>query len=133
MKIGELWQKVIGSYKSFIDLGNNHESGLDIISYEKKIIIELKNRTNTDNSSSRKTNFDKLVRFKRKYSDYMCIYGNINDSKKINTLNGYRKIIIHDGIEIYQYVGMKLLELVFEDETELIVNFMRNILSYYDL
>ena len=44
IKIGKIWQMVLGNYGSFIDLGNNHSSGLDIISYERKIIIELKNK-----------------------------------------------------------------------------------------
>lgn len=61
MKIGEIWQEIIGSYPGFINLKQGHVSGLDIISESKKIAIELKNRTNTDNSSSKKTNIDKLV------------------------------------------------------------------------
>lgn len=73
MKIWKIWQAVLGCYKSFINLGEGHETKLDIISYDRKIIIELKNRTNTDNSSSRKTKYDKLADFKMKNPDYKMI------------------------------------------------------------
>ena len=51
MKVGEIWQEVLGTYDGFINLKVGHETGLDILSHTKKIAIELKNRTNTDNSS----------------------------------------------------------------------------------
>ena len=85
MKIGEIWQEVLGNYEGYTNLKSGHESGLDIISHNKKIAIELKNRTNTDNSSSKKSNFDKLANFKKKNPEYTCIYANINsDTKKKN-------------------------------------------------
>ena len=37
MKIGEIWQEVIGNYKDFINLGIGHETGLDILSNIKNI------------------------------------------------------------------------------------------------
>ena len=64
MKIGEIWEEAIGNYDGFIKLKIGNDTGLDIISKSRKIIIELKNRTNTDNHSSRKANMDKLVKFK---------------------------------------------------------------------
>jgi hypothetical protein len=42
MKIGRIFQMVLGNYDKFNDLGIGHETGLDIISYDRKIIIELK-------------------------------------------------------------------------------------------
>jgi hypothetical protein len=80
MKIGNIWQEVLGNYKDCINLETHHKTGLDILSHNRKFIIELKNRTNTDNSSSKKTNFDKLSIFKKNNLDYTCIYGNINDN-----------------------------------------------------
>jgi hypothetical protein len=50
MKYGLLWQKIIGAYNNFKDLKIGNKSGLDIISEERKIVIELKNRYNTDNA-----------------------------------------------------------------------------------
>lgn len=54
MKVGEIWQEVLGSYKECVNLKIGHETGLDILSHTKKFAIELKNRTNTDNASSKK-------------------------------------------------------------------------------
>lgn len=65
MKIGEIWQEIIGQYDTFTNLGRGHHTGLDILSNKRKIIIELKNRTNTDNASAKKSNLDKLVSLKR--------------------------------------------------------------------
>jgi hypothetical protein len=80
MKIGEIWQEVIGNYNGYINLKNGHKTGLDILSHTNKIAIELKNRTNTDNASSRKSNLDKLAKFKKNNPEYTCIYANINDN-----------------------------------------------------
>lgn len=41
MKIGEIMQAVLGNYNNFMDLGKGHESRLDIMSVNKKIIIGL--------------------------------------------------------------------------------------------
>ena len=41
MKIGEIWEEVFGNYEGFINLKTGHKTGLDIISYSKKISIEL--------------------------------------------------------------------------------------------
>jgi hypothetical protein len=124
MKIGEIWQEVLGNYNCYNVL-KNHESGLDIISYTKKIVIELKNRTNTDNSSSRKTNLDKLSKFKKSNPEYTCIYANINDSTKDLTIKGSFKTITHNGVEIKHYIGYKFLEFVLGKDTDKIIDFVR--------
>jgi hypothetical protein len=77
MKIGEIWQEVLGNYQGYTNLKVGHETGLDILSDSKKVIIELKNRTNTDNSSSKKSNLDKLAKFKKNNPEYTCIYERI--------------------------------------------------------
>ena len=40
MKYGLLWQKIFGAFDNFEDLNIGHYTGLDIISYDRKIIIE---------------------------------------------------------------------------------------------
>ena len=83
MKVGEIWQEVLGNYNGCVNLKIGHETGLDILSHTKKFAIELKNRTNTDNASSKKSNLDKLAKFKKHNPDYVCIYANINaDTEK---------------------------------------------------
>lgn len=127
MKYGEIWQMVIGNYHKFIDLKTGHISGLDILSNERKIIIELKNRYNTDNSSSRKTNLDKLSKFKIKNPEYTCIYGIINDKNKLGTI----KDIEHNNVIIKYYSGQKLFEYIFEENMDKILNFVKNVVSTF--
>jgi hypothetical protein len=129
MKIGFIWQEILGNYNEFENLGNGHSTGLDIISRSRKIIIELKNRTNTDNSSSRKTNLNKLSLYKKQNPEYMCVYGTINDNTKQKTNNGYIRTIIHNEYEIKEYMGMCLLRLILGDNTEIIIDFLRNKLN----
>ena len=131
MKIGKIWQVIIGNYNRYIDLGNNHKSGLDILSYEMKIAIELKNRTNTDNSSSRKTNFDKLSKFKKFHPEYKVIYATINDNTENSTYRGCIKKIIHNNVEIEHYTGLKFLKLIFKNDTNKIITFVRNTIDNY--
>jgi hypothetical protein len=131
MKIGEIWQEVIGSYYGFINLKSGHKTGLDILSHSKKIAIELKNRTNTDNSPSRKYNFDKLSQFKKKNPDYRCIYANINANTKEKTLEGYTKKIVYNNVEIEHYVGYVFLKFIFEEDVDIIINFIKKIIEKY--
>ncbi len=131
MKIGEIWQEVFGNYDGFINLKTGHDTGLDIISYSKKIVIEIKNRTNTDNYSSKKSNFDKLANFKKNNPDYTCIYATINANTENKTLKGSIKKIIHNGCEIYHYIGYKFIELILGNDTDMIINFIKNTIDKY--
>jgi len=129
MKIGEIIQAMLGQYDKFINLGNNHETGLDIISDERKIIIELKNRTNTDNASAKKSNLDKLAKFKIANPEFTCIYGCINDDTEEKTTEGKIEIISHQNVELKYYVGMKLLELVLGEHTNTIIKFVKKLIN----
>ena len=132
MKVGEIWQKTIGNYDEFIDLGIGHETGLDVISHTRKLAMELKNRTNTDNSSSKKTNLDKLSKFKKENGEYICIYANINSNTEQKTLKGSNKKITHDGVEIYHQVGYEFLTFIFGEKTEEIIEFVKNTIDKYN-
>lgn len=132
MKLGDIWQKMIGGYQNFIDLGVGDPSGLDIRSDTLKIIMELKNRTNTDNSSSKKANLDKLVRYHRDHLEYKCIYGYINADSEEKTMKGSIEINKHDTIDIYHYVGMALLDFVFGENKNKVIEFLKIIIdSFY--
>lgn len=48
------------------------------MNHKRKIAIELKNSFNTDNSSAKKHNYQKLKAFAMKHSGYTVIYGVIN-------------------------------------------------------
>lgn len=129
MKIGVIMQVVIGNYDKMTDLGIGHETGLDILSVERKLAIELKNRTNTDNASSKKSNLDKLAKFKRQHPDYECIYGCVNDDTEEKTMTGEITTITHDGVELRKYTGMKLLNHIFGENTKTIIDLVRELLD----
>jgi len=131
MKVGEIWQVVLGNYKDCVNLKQGHETGLDILCHTKKFIIELKNRTNTDNASSKKSNLDKLSKFKKENPDYVCIYANINADTEKKTLQGSVKKILHDGVEIEQQIGYEFLKFILGNDTEIIVEFVKNTIDKY--
>ena len=118
MNIGKIWQIVLGNYKDFIDLEEGDETGLDVKSDKLKIIMEIKNRYNTDNASSRKTNYGKLSNFKLNNPDYECIYAVINE--KHNLGNDY--IIKHNEQNIRYLSGQKLLDYVFANDKNIIID-----------
>lgn len=131
MKVGEIWQEIIGNYDEFINLKIGHETGLDILSNTRKLAIELKNRTNTDNASSKKSNLDKLSKFKKEKPEYTCIYANINADTEKKTLQGSNKKITHNGVEIEHQVGCQFLTFIFGEKTEEIIEFVKNTIDKY--
>lgn len=131
MNVGEIWQSAIGNYNHCVDLKNGHKTGLDILSHTRKFVIELKNRTNTDNASSKKSNLSKLAKFKKDNIEYTCIYANINDDTAEKTLSGYIKKIKHDDVEIEHHVGHKFLQFIFGDDMEKIIEFIKITIDKY--
>ena len=131
MKVGEIWQVVLGNYDGCIDLKIGHESGLDILSVTKKFAVELKNRTNTDNASSKKANLDKLAIYKKNNSDFICIYANINADTEKKTLYGSIKKISHNGVEIEHLIGYEFLKYILGSDTELVIEFVKNVIDKY--
>ena len=131
MKIGEIWQEILGNYKGLLNLKIGHPTGLDILCHSRKLAIELKNRTNTDNASSKKSNFDKLARFKLENPEYTCIYANINADTKEKTMKGYIKSLKHNGVEIQHHVGYKFLQYILEDDVDDIIAFAKNSIDKY--
>lgn len=131
MKTGEIWQEALGTYNGCENLKIGHETGLDILSHTRKFAIELKNRTNTDNASSKKSNLDKLAKFKKHNPDYVCIYANINADTEKKTLQGSIKKLLHDGVEIDHQIGYKFLKFILGDDTDVIIQFVKNTIDKY--
>ena len=131
MKRGEIWQEVLGNYNGCVNLKIGHETGLDILSHSKKFVIELKNRTNTDNASSKKSNLDKLAEFKKSNLEYRCIYANINADTEEKTLQGSIKKISHSGIELEHQIGYEFLKFILGSDTDLIIDFVKNTIDKY--
>jgi tRNA U34 2-thiouridine synthase MnmA/TrmU len=131
MKIGEIWQEVLGNYKGCINLKTGHETGLDILSHNRKFAIELKNRTNTDNASSKKSNLDKLAKFKLANPEYVCIYANINADTEKKTLKGSITKLLHNNVEIEHQIGYKFIKFILGDDTYPIIDFVKNTIDKY--
>ena len=111
MNVGKIWQISIGNWKDFTDLGTGDDTGLDVKSDKLKIIMEIKNRYNTDNLSSRKTNYCTLATYKKTHHDFICIYAVINDKTKL----GKDELIKYDDEEIRYLSGDKLMEYIFQN------------------
>jgi len=79
MKIGKVWEEI------FIEFGQNvsriKELDLERKVGDEKFGMELKNNYNTDNSGSRKNNFEKLFNYGKKHKGYDLIYGIVNPRK----------------------------------------------------
>ncbi len=125
MKRGNVYQYAIGLLPDYINLKQGHQTGMDLLSVNRHEIIELKSRTNTDNSGSRKTKFDLLAKFKHNHPTFTCIYACINADTQYKTKNTTKQMIIHNGQEIEIHTGHKFLEHVFGDEFQNVVNFIK--------
>jgi hypothetical protein len=135
MNVGKMWQSAIGNYDGFVDLGNSHKSKLDILSVERKLWIEIKNRTNTVNSTSNKGHFDILAKCKKDYLEYTCIIAHINDDTKEKTTRGSTDKINHsvDNVkyEIERHVGMPFLRFIFRENTEEVIEYLKIMIEKY--
>ena len=74
MRIGNLWEMIATECFGWVKV-----SGFDLICPRRKIALELKNADNTDNSSSRHRNINKLLEFRKLNPDYQLFYLCINN------------------------------------------------------
>jgi len=72
-----------------------------------------------------------LARYKKEHPDYICIYGNVNDTTEEKTTKGSIKIIQYDGVEIHHYIGLELLRLILGENTETIIEFVKKTIDEY--
>ena len=68
MKEGEIAQILIGNWYGWEDLKSGHSTGLDCRKLNNSVIMELKNKYNTCNSSSEKILLNKLAKYKERNS-----------------------------------------------------------------
>lgn len=130
MKMGPIWQSLMGVVDGIEDLGNSDLSGLDLRSDHTfkhgKFVMELKNSIHTDNNSSRKYNLIKLQRFSSKYPEYQPIYGFVNDRTK----RGVDLIKFQNGTNIRYLSGDMLLTFIFgQDEYPIVLDLLQQELS----
>lgn len=101
--IGTLWQRILGSEEGWSDLGVGDKSGCDLIHEDKKIVIELKNKYNTMNSSSRDSVIRKLQEQKEKgYDAYIGIINPKKGKSQTTVLDNGVKIV--SGTHLSQLV-----------------------------
>ena len=131
MRHGEIWQMVIGTFPGFTDLHVGHESGLDILSKERKLAIELKNSFNTDNSSSRKSNFDKLAAYQRLNPDYTIIYGIVNERNGKSIKKTITHRYLNETVTIQYYSGKSLFSFLWEGRHQEVVDRVVEVVATY--
>ena len=110
MKYGKIHQIAIGNFPGWIDIGNKHNSGCDLLKKDNTVIIELKNKWNTCNSDSSKTLKDKLSKYKKNNNKTICIWGIINAKPNIKHS---KKMIKHHKQDIIQWQGEDFLSFVY--------------------
>lgn len=123
--VGRLWQMVIGDYQDNQNLLTGHPSGLDIMNTREKFAMELKNKYNTDNSSSKKQNLCKLSEFKRLNPDYKCIYGVINEKDRKDKIYTF----IENEQELTYMSGEYLFKYLFKEDRDAVVGVVQSICS----
>lgn len=106
MNTGKFMQEMLGCFPGWKNLGNGHETGLDLYNNKTETYIELKNRYNTDNASAKEKNYEKLA--KQKMEGFRSIYGVINDKTKEGR---HKEMIVKDAI--IEYISAdKLFEVI---------------------
>ena len=108
-KIGELHQYLLENVKDYCKCNDIDKSlKVDIMKKDYSVFIEIKNKHNTMNSSSRESTINKLKQIKNKYTNSLCLIGIVNGKN-------YKKKI-SDTPEIWEYSCDELFNLVFYDK-----------------
>lgn len=126
MAAGKYWQIILGNWYGYRNLGSGHDSYLNFCSSDGKMVIELKNRTNTVNSGSQKSMFNNFVKYSKAHPKCKkFIWGCVNGSTAESISEGSVVKYEHRGLIIYRYTGFKLFKLIFGDDAKHMVKFAR--------
>ena len=122
MRLGKIWE-VLSEYYGFIKVKK-----IDLIHPVRKIAIELKNRTNTDNSSSRYRNYQKLLEFKEQHPEFKLYYVCINDRRSStiggNETQGKEEKLLANGITFV--CGETALKLLYGEDYKMIIELIKH-------
>lgn len=99
--LGDFWQRVLGDAPGWCDLGVGDATGCDIINNDKKIVIELKNKMRTMNSSSKSAVLKKLQ--KQQEGGYTAVLGLIN-GKAQTCIDKQSGVTVATGEELFKMV-----------------------------
>ena len=117
MKLGQLYEVLAEKYFGFTRVKK-----IDLIHTQRKVALELKSSDNTDNSSSRYRNLEKLLEFKKDNPDYMLYYVCIN-----NTTKTPQKKVFDNGIKFL--TGKYALEFLYGKDYEKIIKMIMKVLK----
>lgn len=84
MKLGDFHQSLMGSFTGWENYDKGHETGCDIGKVDGSCVVEIKNNTNTMNSSSQESVLNKLNKQKElgKKSILVIVNGDIKQKEK---------------------------------------------------
>ncbi len=68
---------------------------------------------------------------KKNNPSYCCIYATINDTSEAKTISGFNKKIIHNDVEIEHISGYLFLQMVFGENMQNIINFIKATIDKY--
>lgn len=98
--------------------------GADGKSDTRQIIIELKNKSTTLNSASKKGTISNIQELQKEYPNYHWIIGFINDDSNTDIINNKDKIHYIGGDLLFQYVfGDKYHKEIQEKVKEIVSSF----------
>lgn len=107
-KMGELHQYLLENVKDYCKSNDvDKKLKVDVMKKDNSVFIEVKNKHNTMNASSRESTINKLIKIKNTYTKSLCLIGIINGKN-------YKKKI-SENPEIWEYSGEELFNLVFND------------------
>ena len=125
-KIGELHQYLFENAKDYCNSNEIDKTlKVDVMKNDFSVFIEIKNKHNTMNSSSKESTINKLKKIKKKYSNSLCLIGIVNGKN-------YKKIILEEP-EIWEYSGEELFNLIFKnkDYYQIVTNFIMDGLNIW--
>lgn len=97
---GEIWHKVFS-----LDTGYCIIDGLDLKNEYKLKVVELKNKSSTLNSDSKKQVYFKLADFVKKNPGYSCVLGFINSNIPTKTFSCFNntKILVLSSDFLFEH------------------------------
>ena len=96
---GKIWEIVFFNFQDWERIKK-----MDGKSDTRKIIIELKNKKTTLNHVSKKGTISSIKELQKKYPDYHCVIGYLNDDSNTDFIDNNDKIRYIGGDSLFKYV-----------------------------
>ena len=99
------------------------KTGIDLITEQRKIAMELKSSVHSDSSAARRRKYDMLVEFKQKHPDHEIVYAVINDATAKDKM-------VHDG-QVRYVSWTHALTMLFGSEYLKVMNIMEQVVEEF--